>query len=207
MVTSDLTKLTAQVQVERALVEAGIAVDSGIPLGGDDVQTITANSDEYVTIYGVNDGEPRRVLKIDARRLLSKRLRDGRYAFWIPEMGGAAPLRIRGEVRCYLDPDFSEGHGSLQLDRDWIDSIGLTGRVCNMMAPDKGIHVFATAFDRDDHARTKHRREYATIQAAIAARRAEFAEADIRQDREDRRAEREALLALAASVQVAKSKG
>lgn len=190
VVTSNLSNLAAQVEVERALVQAGVAVDNGLGLsGGDDTQTVISNSDEKMTVYSTTDGEPHLILKIDARRVLSKRLRDGRYAFWIPEMGGEAPKRIRGDVRCYLDPEFDESAIS-GMNAEWVNSIGLAGRVCNMGDPSKNIQRFKSAYDRDVHARTKHRVEWATIQEARERARQEKSDRDAREMRE-------AMLALA----------
>lgn len=185
-VASNLSGLVRQVEVERALVAAGIAVDNGLGLnGGEDVQTVSSNSDEYVTIYGTLDGEPRRILRIDARRLLTKRLTNGKPAFWIPEMGGEPPYRMgRGEIRCYLDPEFDESDQYDAIDRAWIDSIGLRGRTCNMMAPDKNNQRFISVFDRDDHMAKKHRREWATIQARLTRQREEAKNSADRETRE-----------------------
>lgn len=175
---SNLKDLGRQIEVERA-IDPGFSMEDG-----DTAPTLTSNSREYITIYSTADGEPHEVLSIDARRILMKRFPDGRYAFWHPNMGGAPPTRVRGSVQCYLSPDFDETDGPAGFDRKWIDSIGLAGRVCNMNAPDKGIPKFLSSYNRDEHARTKHRLEYQTIKEAQQARRQAQYDADARQQRE-----------------------
>ena len=197
MVTSDLSRLTAEVEIERALVSAGIAVDSGLALGESDLQLLTSNTDEMVTIYSTRDGEPRRILRIDARRTLSQRGANGKPDFWIPEMGGSAPVRIRGAVQCFLDPAFDELAGPSKKDRVWVDSIGLAGRTCNMMNPDKGIPKFLSVFDRDEHMKHIHRREKQTIDAAIVLERQTRLDDDAREAREQQREATAAMLAMA----------
>lgn len=192
-VDSNLSKLAGQIEVERALVAAGIAIDSGVGLEGkEDTQTVSSNSDEHTVVYSTQDGEPHEILKIDARRVLTKRV-NGRPAFWIPELGGEPPRRNVGEVRCYLDPEFDEKEQYDAIDREWIDKQGLRGRTCNMMAPDKNNQKFGSAFDRDDHMAKKHRREWATIQNALQRQR---------QDRYDREAQdtRKAMMTMAESI-------
>jgi len=195
MVSSNLSSLAKQVEVERALVAAGIAVDNGVGLDGkEDTQTVSSNSDEHVIVYSTQDGEPHEILKLDARRALTKRLPNGKNAFWIPEMGGEAPPRTKGSVRCYLDPNFDESDNYYGTTRAWIDGIGLRGRTCNMMAPDKNNQMFTSDYDRDEHMAKKHRREWATIQAARERERT------ARYDRENRES-REAMMALAQAAQ------
>lgn len=196
MVSSNLTALAQQVEVEKALVAAGIAVDSHVGLDGkEDTQTISSNSDEYVTVYSTVDGEPHQILRLDARRALIKRVPGTRQpAFWIPEQGGEAPHRIsRGDIKCYLDPEFDESEQFDGVNREWIDSIGLRGRTCNMMDTSKNNQRFTSQFERNQHMQRKHPKEWATIQEEKTRQR------DQRRYTEDR-GTREAMLELARSV-------
>ncbi len=193
-IQSNLSGLAAQVAVEQALVASGIAVDAGLGLDGkDNTQTVSSNSDEHVIVYSTLDGEPHEILRLDARRALTKRLANGRPAFWIPEMGGPAPARTSGSIPCYLDPDFDESDRPDHINREWIDSIGLRGRFCNGSAPDKNNAHFVSDYDRDAHMAMKHRREWATINTALGRQR----EAMYRAGDKDMR---EAMMALAQSV-------
>lgn len=156
---------------------------------------ISANSDDSITLYSMIDGEPRPgVLKIDAPRVLAKKLPDGKPAFWIEGMPGEPPERTRGQVKCMLHPDFDESEGPSGFDRHFVDGVGLTGRTCNLMAPDKNnVDKFKSVYDRDDHMAKKHKREWATIQAALTQAKGE-------RDRDEDKQTRDAMLALAASA-------
>ena len=189
---SQIADLGRQIDIEKA-------IDPGFSLEKDEVQRITSNSDEKTIVYSTIDGMPHDILKIDARRVLLKKLPDGKPAFWMKGMSGEKPKAFTGSVQCYMHPDFNENDGPAGFDRKWIDSIGLGGRTCNMSAPDKNNRAdFKSPFERDEHVRTKHRREWAIIQSSIEAKR--------RQDElDERRADRQAMQALAGGA--AKSKG
>ena len=170
-------------------------VTTGLDLGGDDTPAqIKSNSDETTTLYSMIDGEPRPVLNLDVPRVLRKVLPNGSPAFWHPDMPGSPPGYTQGSIKCMLHPDFDESEGSAGFDRAFINGIGLTGRTCNLMAPDKkNVDVFKSVFDRDDHMAKKHRREWATIQDALQT-------ASTQRYREEDRQTRQAMLSLAASA-------
>lgn len=173
------------------------AVDSGVALQKDEEQRLISNTDEKVTIFSTQNGEPRQILKIDAKRVLNKRLSDGRPAFWMEGMPGKPPVYAKGTIACYLDPNFDESDGPAGFDRAWLDKIGLEGRTCNMMAPDKNNQKFRSVFDRDDHAAKKHRNEWKIIQDAIEKKRLATEAEERRLDREAQQAQAAAMLALA----------
>ncbi len=188
MATTDIGRVAVIDKISRQ-------VTTGIDLDGDDTPAqISSNSDEMVTLYSMIDGEPRPILNLDVPRVLRKVLPDGTPAFWHPDMPGSAPEYTRGQIKCMLHPDFDESEGPAQFDRHFIDGIGLTGRTCNLMAPDKSnVSVFKSVFDRDDHMAKKHRREWATIQDALQT-------ASTQRYREEDRQTRQAMLSLAASA-------
>jgi len=173
------------------------AIDSGVALQKDEEQRLISNTDEKVTIFSTQNGEPRQILKIDAKRVLNKRLSDGRPAFWMDGMPGKPPVYTMGTISCYLDPEFDESDGPAGFDRAWLDKIGLSGRTCNMMAPDKHNQKFRSVFDRDDHAAKKHRNEWKIIQDAIEKNRLATEAEERRLDREAQKAQSAAMLALA----------
>ena len=173
------------------------AVDSGVVLTPDEEQRLISNTDEKVTIFSTQNGEPRLILKIDAKRVLNKRLSNGQPAFWMTGMPGKPPEYVKGAIHCYLDPAFDESDGPAGFDRAWLDKIGLSGRTCNMMAPDKGNQKFRSVFDRDDHAAKKHRNEWKIIQDSIEKQRLATEAEERRLDREAQNAQSAAMLALA----------
>lgn len=187
MVTTDFAHAAAVKQ----------ALDTGLEMGEGDETKVSSNTDRRVTVFSTIDGEPRDILRIDAERVLAKRLPDGKAAFWFPGLPGTAPTYVKGEIKCFLSPDFDELDGPAGFDRTWLDSIGLRGRTCNMMAPDKGNQKFRTLYDRDDHAQKKHRNEWRVIQAALTKQREDRYEAERRAERETQRVSAEAMLALA----------
>ena len=192
---NQIADLGRQIDIEKA-------IDPGFSMEPDETQRITSNTDEVVTIYptsGVDVGRPRQILKNDARRVLLKRLPNGQPAFWMEGMSGSKPSAFNGTISCYMHPEFDETDGPAGFDRKWVDSIGLAGRSCNMSDTSKNNKAdFKSPFERDEHVRTKHRREWAIIQSSIEAKR--------RQDElDERRADRQAMQALAGGA--AKSKG
>lgn len=174
-----------QISREAALDQAldpGFALDNGEAFG------MTSNSDEKVVIYSMLDGTSREVLKIDARRVLQKTV-GGKPAFWIEGMPGQPPKVSVGTIMCLLHPEFKDD--ALGVDRAWVDSLGLSGRNCNMMQPDRPSRAdFKGVFDRDDHMTHRHRREWEVIRAGLARRETESAKGNDE-------AFRQALLALA----------
>ena len=165
--------------------EVARALDPGLTMGEGDEQRLSSNSDKLITLYSMIDGEPRPILAIDAQRVLQKRLPDGRPAFWMEGMIGSPPAYKRGNVMCYLHPQFSEVDGPAGFDRAWIDSIGLSGRECNMSDVSKPNKAdFRSVFDRDAHMRRAHRDELRIIIEAQARRREMIAADERRQDRE-----------------------
>ncbi|MEE8457513.1 MAG: hypothetical protein V3S28_05645, partial [Acidimicrobiia bacterium] len=186
---------TTDIGREAVIDKISRQVTTGLDLGTDDAPAqISSNSDEMVTLYSMIDGEPRSILNLDVPRVLRKVLPNGSPAFWHPDMPGAAPEYTKGQIKCMLHPDFDESEGPAQFDRQFIDGIGLTGRTCNLMAPDKAnVADFHSVFDRDDHMAKKHRREWATIQDALQT-------ASTQRYRNEDRQTREAMLALAASA-------
>lgn len=168
--------------------------DAGFSMGeGDTGIQIAAHTGAKFRIYSMIDGEPRDVLRIDAERVLKKRLQDGRPAFWAEGMSGNPPEYKRGSVKCFMHPEFDEKDGPAEIDRAWIDSIGLTGRTCNMSDVTKPNKAdFRSVYDRDAHMRRAHRDELRIIEAAKDR-------AQRQREAEDRRLDREAMLALAQS--------
>ena len=175
------------------------AVGSGVALGEGEEERLTANTDDKITIYSMMDGSPREVAKIDAQRVLMKKLPGGGPAFWAPGLPGSAPEYTKGALKCYLDPEFDETAGPAGVDREWIDAIGLAGRTCNMMAPDKHNQKFSSVYQREEHMAKKHRNEWKTIQGAIETKRRE-------DEATERRLYNEAILALAQSTAKPKEK-
>lgn len=184
MATSDLA-------VDAAL-DAALGEDSG------SIKQMTSNTDEKITVWEVMTGEKKDILKIDARRVLRKRLSDGRLAHWIPDFGGDPPARNMGTIKCYLHPEFDELDGPSKMNRDFIDSIGLLGLFCNTGDPSNSNRGdFTSTLQRDRHMRFRHRDEWQVIQDARAT-----AERDA--EARERRADREAMIALAGGANAKK---
>lgn len=188
-----VTDLVRGAEISQALGQ----VPSGLSLGeGDTGLVTTANTDAKVTVYSMLDGEPRPILRIDAQRVLSKRLTNGQPAFWMPGMAGAAPEYKRGKVMCYMHPDFDEKDGPAEADRAWLDDIGLQGRTCNMADPSKPNKAdFRSIYDRDSHMRAKHKDEWRIIEAAKERRQRAIEAEERRLDREAMRGMAQAALA------------
>lgn len=174
-----------------------IAFDAAIEtaLGGDkdSATKVSSNTDEYVTVYSTVTGEAKSILKIDARRVLRKTLPGSAApAHWMPGMPGEQPKRIGvGAFKCYLHPDFDEKDGPARMDRAWVDSVGLAGVTCNMGNPANHNRAdFPSAIVRDRHMQRRHRDEWEVIKQSreLALQQA---------DRDERRADREAIVALA----------
>lgn len=122
---------------------------------------------ERMTLYHRPDGEPRRVMRIDAGHLLARRLPDGTPEFWFPELGDQfkPPEYKLGNVICYLWPNGKDDVPN--SDRKWVDSLGLEGKYCNAGNPlARGRDNFRTIFDRDTHMESKHNTEWGVIQRA-----------------------------------------
>ena len=197
MVTSDIAR-------DAAIDRLGQTIDTTIQHDPDDTPArLSSNADQYVTVYSTLNGEPKQILKIDRRRVLGKTLPNGEYAHWAEGMPGDAPEYIKGTVMCMLHPDFDEGDGPAGFGRDYIDHIGLDGRTCNMMSPDKNnVDSFKSVYDRDDHMLKKHPREWRTVEAALGKDRdaAELRERQL--DREATQQQGAALMAMASGVSV-----
>jgi len=189
---------------EAAIDRLGNEIDSDIQHDPDDTPArLSSNADQYVMVYSMLNGEPKRVLKIDQRRVLGKMLPNGQPAHWAEGMPGEAPPYVKGKVMCMLHPDFDEEEGASGFARVYVDFIGLDGRTCNMMAPDKNnIDSFKSVYDRDDHMAKKHPREWETIQAALEKDREEMELRERRLDRAATKQQGEALMAMAASRSV-----
>ena len=188
MVTSDIAR-------DAAIDRLGQAIDTSIQHDPDDLPArLSSNTDDHVTVYSTLTGGPKQILLIDRRRVLSKTLPNGEYAHWAEGMPGEAPLYVKGEVMCMLHPEFDEADGAAGFTRDYIDHAGLTGRTCNMMAPDKNnVDNFKSVYARDRHMEQKHPVEWDTIKAALVKDR---------EDREqvERKEDRAAMLALAGTA-------
>jgi len=157
--------MVSQISREAALDQA---LDPGFSLEQGEAFGITSNSDEKVVIFSMLDGTSREVLKIDARRVLQKTV-GGKPAFWIEGMPGKPPKVSQGDIMCFLHPEFKDD--GLGVDREWVDSLGLSGRTCNMMQPDKHSRAdFKGVFDRDDHMLHRHPREWGVIQGGLTRR-------------------------------------
>lgn len=187
MVTQQDARLA---EIER--LDAGLGLD-----GGDDVQKLQSNSDAYMTLVDMETGMPRPVLRLDYKRVLAKLGPDGKPLFWMEGMGGPQPpAPLAKPFNCFLDPEFDELAGALEIDRSYIDKIGLKGRTCNLRAPDKHNATFTSVWDRDEHGRKKHPREWRTLQEALARDTYE-------REREEAREMRQAMLAMAGGTAVA----
>jgi hypothetical protein len=108
---------------------------------------VTKTQADKMVVYDKN-GVPSTILKY----MLSKKLQQG---FTIQDPG----TRIEGTILCYLHPESEE--------REWLDSIGLRGRVCD---PEFGKHKskIPTEWDRELHMKHKHKQEWETISRAQA---------------------------------------
>ena len=188
---SDIETLAAKVAVKQAIA-------STVALAEGDEQTITSNTDAKITVYSTITGEPKQILRIDAERVVGKRIPGtNRMAHWIPGMPGDAPVYKKGTVSCILHPDFDEKDGPAGFDRAWVESIGVITK-CNDANPDKPARAdFKSVYDRDEHARTKHRRELQTIQNALTSKRDREYQEERRLDRELAMKQADAMLALA----------
>lgn len=168
-----------------AILDGVLGADAGTK------REMTSNTDEKVTVYSTLTGEEKQILKIDARRVLAKRFPDGRYMHWMPGMPGERPKAHKGSVKCYLHPEFDETDGVAGFDRAWLDSIGLAGRHCNDGNPsNRNRDDFTSELERDEHVRLRHPRTWRVVENARVA-------AERRREAEERRADREAMLALA----------
>jgi hypothetical protein len=196
MVTDSILK---QVTAKRAL-EHSLAFDSSLGPDGEPLDTshiTTLTGDSKVVVYFVPNGERREILRNDAVRALMKMQPNGEPYFWMEGMVGERPVRLVGSIRCWLHPEFSFEDSEFAVDRAWLESIGMRGRFCNRMAPEKKNRAdFDTMFERNEHARIKHRREFESIMAAIARR-------EVEQDRADRTEATSAILTLAGGRQSA----
>ena len=190
---------TSDIAVDAIIDEIGEQIDTGISVEHPQevAPRLSTDTSQKVDVWSMVDGEKRQILRIDAPRVLKKLLEGGGRAFWAEGMPGGPPEVTQGNVQCMLHPDFDESDGPAGFDRSYIDSIGLTGRTCNMMSPGKGnVSNLKSVYDRDDHMTKKHPREWRTIEAALekASQSLEVAE---------RKEDREAMLALAGTAAVA----
>lgn len=175
---------TSELAIDAAL-DAALGEDAG------NLKQMTSNTDEKIVVWEVMTGEKKEILKIDARRVLRKKLPDGRLAHWIPDFGGEPPARKTGTLKCYLHPEFDELDGISKMDRAFIDGIGLEGHYCNTGDPSNNNRAdFSSALQRDRHMRFRHRDEWQVIQDARAT-------AEREAEARERRADREAMMALA----------
>jgi len=159
--------------VNNLAMEAAVtAVENELGIGGqpeaEDHQYLTSNTNQYVTVLSMIDGEPRPILKNDFSRVIRKRLEDGRPAFWVEGMPYEAPEYKRGNLMCFLHPDFDETDGPWGIDRKFLeDEVGLVGYTCNMQNTKNNNRAdFKNVLMRTAHERSKHRAEYeATVDA------------------------------------------
>lgn len=167
-------------------IKQGMELDEQL---GDNV-SMTTSTDRTVTVISMIDGEPRTILANDFERAMLKRLPDGRPSFWIEGMpGDPPPTPTAGVLRCFLYPEYEDDQNR-GFDRAFVDSIGLAGRTCNMGNTAANNRAdFKTTFQRDAHERGRHRDERATLDAALAER-------ERLTEREERRQDRAAMLAL-----------
>jgi hypothetical protein len=167
------------------------ALDAALGEEAGNSKTMTSNTDEKLAVWEVATGEKKEILKIDARRVLRKKLSDGRLAHWIPDFGGSAPVRSVGSIKCYLHPEFDEKTGASKMDRAFIDEIGLAGLNCNSGDPSNNNRGdFTSILQRDRHMRMRHSDAWQVILDARAT-------AERNAEAEERRADREVMIALA----------
>ena len=115
-----------------------------------------ANADELTSVWSMQDGSESHVLKHKLNEVLRKRNLDGSPKFWIPGMPDKPPEQKRGVLLCQLHQDHD--------DREWLDSIGLTGRNCRKA-------TLMSEFDVETHMLNRHRQESALIQTALERRK------------------------------------
>ncbi len=115
-----------------------------------------------VELVSMITGEPREVLRIDAPRVMRKRIPGTKDpAFWMEGLPGTPPAYKSGELMCLLHPDHP--------NREWIDSVGLAGRTCNMMDTTKYNRAdFQSTYDMEAHMRRAHQREFSIYNDALA---------------------------------------
>ena len=165
MTTDNLDSLVQEVAVERAL---DALKDPATP--DDTPLLVSSNIDgQRVALTSMVDGLTRpSIPRIHAKRVLSKPIPGTKLpAFWIPGMPGTPPTPERGSIKCMLHPDFDEEHGPAGFGRAFVDESGLQGFFCNRGDQSKQSRAdFQSVFDRDEHMRSKHSRQYEVIQKA-----------------------------------------
>lgn len=165
MTTDNLDSLVQEVAVERAL---DALKDPATP--DDTPLLVSSNIDgQRVALISMVDGLTRpSIPRIHAKRVLSKMIPGTKLpAFWIPGMPGSPPTPERGSIKCMLHPDFEEEHGPAGFGRTFVNEAGLEGFFCNRGDQSKQNRGdFQSVFDRDEHMRSKHSRQFEVIQKA-----------------------------------------
>jgi hypothetical protein len=116
------------------------------------------DADEKTSVWSMEDGTESRPLTHKLSEVLRKRNPNGSPKFWMPGMPGNPPEQKRGVLLCQLHQDHD--------DREWLDSIGLTGRYCKKA-------TLMSEFDVETHMLNRHRQETALIQTALDRRQRE----------------------------------
>lgn len=195
MTTDNLNSLVQEVAVERALDalndpktpdDTPLLVESEISQG------------QRVVLTSMVDGLPRPAIpRIHAKRVLSKMLPNGKPAFWIPGMPGEPPKPERGSIKCMLHPDFDEASGPAGFGREFVDEAGLQGFFCNRGDQSKQNRGdFQSVYDRDEHMRSKHNRQYEVIRKAQGTQEDIDEKTERQLDREATQARTEAMMQL-----------
>lgn len=102
-------------------------------------------------IYAVLDGEPLVVTRKRARKLLERKLPDGRFMFTADIK--KAPAYRKGDVKCFLHKDSDE--------RELMDRLGLLGKFCP-------AGQLANAYAKYIHESGKHVKSYEIYQKHVA---------------------------------------
>lgn len=126
-----------------------------------------------ITLYAMSDGEPIPMSPSIAEVAIKKRYKNGGYLF--TDKKDEAPAYKFGSVKCFLHSDSPE--------RAVLDEIGLAGVTCN------SEHL-ASLYSKRIHGQRRHRQEWETLTEYRK-------EQDVATERQERRQQLEATLALA----------
>jgi hypothetical protein len=137
-------------------------------------------------IYATLDGEPLIMTRKRARKLLERRLPDGRFMF-VADID-KAPTYQKGDVKCFLHKDSEQ--------RELMDTLGLAGKLCP-------AGQLANAFAKYIHESKKHVKSYEIWEKHVSDKKDKAAI-----DRQERQfqatmQQNEAILELARSNQAA----
>lgn len=129
---------------------------------------------DWVTLYRTDTGEPTQFPDFMKSVQLRKLGPDGKRAFTATR--SRAPAFQRGQLPCYFHPDAPEAAD--------VKALGITAKC-------KSAHL-GSEWAREQHAITRHKKEWASWQASLDKKEREA-------DREERRQQTAAMLKLASS--------